>query len=147
MKRFQVSSGYRQFYVADVGLDPDAPEDWTDDHCTQRHNTLQHITALCPEGDITARVISCGPDDVYPEMPDTAEFEVETEIEVKSGKIGVFGWPRELEDEYPVEPGIYRILFRGYALAKIASQEDYYGVEIRRKVPNKAREADSHPHQ
>jgi len=34
----------------------------------------------------------------------TAEFEVETEIEVKSGKIGVFGWPRELEDEYPVEP-------------------------------------------
>jgi hypothetical protein len=133
MKRFEVFSGYRQFYVADAELDPDAPEDWTDAHCAQRHNTLRHITALCPEGDISARVVSCGPEDVYPEMPDPAEFEIRTEIEVPSGKIGVYSWPRDLHDEYVVAPGVYTIWFRGYALASVDSEQDYYGVEIRKK--------------
>ncbi|CAN5457356.1 hypothetical protein BH09VER1_BH09VER1_55420 [soil metagenome] len=133
MKRFKVSAGYRQFYVADSGLEPLAPEDWTDAHLAQRHNTLKHITALCPEGDITARIVSCGPDDIYSEMPDPAEFEVETEIEIASGKIGVYGWPWELKAEYTGTPGIYIIRFRGYALSKVDCEEDYYGLEIRKK--------------
>jgi hypothetical protein len=133
MTRFKVFSGYRQFYVADAGVDADAPEDWTDDHIAQRHNTLKHITALCPEGDISARIICCGPEDVYPEMADPAEFDVQTEIEVPSGRIGVYGWPRELRDEYVASPGWYTIHFRGYCLAKVDSEQDYYGVEIRKK--------------
>lgn len=133
MKRFEVYSGYRQFYVADAQLDQDAPEEWTDAHCAQRHNTLQHIAALCPEGDITARIVTCGPDDDYPQMADPPEFEVRTEIDVHSGKIGVYGWPRDLHDEYAVMPGTYTIFFRGYALAKIDTEQDYYGVEIRKK--------------
>jgi hypothetical protein len=91
MKRFDVFSGYHQFHVMDAGLDPPAPEEWTDEHVAQRHNTLRHITALCLEGDISARVVSCGPDDNYPAMSDPAEFEVRTEIEVVSGRIGVYG--------------------------------------------------------
>jgi len=133
MKHFEVFSGYHQFYVADAGLDPDAPENWTDAHIAQRHNTLPHIAALCPEGNVTARVVSCGPSDIYPVMPDPVAFEVQTEIEVKSGRLGVFGWPRELEDEYTVDPGIYSICFRGYALDKVNIQQDYYGVEIRKR--------------
>jgi hypothetical protein len=133
MKRIEVFSAYRQFYIADAGLDPDAPEDWTDAHVAQKHNTLRHITALCPEGDITARIVCCGPNDDYPEMPDSAEFEVQTEIEILTGKIGIYGWPRELADEYLVTPGVYSILFRGYALDKVESEADYYGVEIRQK--------------
>lgn len=135
MKRFDVYSGYRQFYVADSGLDPEAPENWNDTHIAQRHNTLKHITALCTVGDISARVISCGPDDVCPTLPDQPEFEVSTEIEVATGKLGVFGWPRELKDEYNVNPGRYEIRFRGYALDKVDEEQDYYVVEIRRK-PN-----------
>jgi hydrogenase maturation factor len=38
-----------------------------------------------------------------------------------------------LKDEYAVSPGIYTIVFRGYALDKVDSEEDYYGVEIRKK--------------
>ena len=134
MKQFEVYSGYRQFYVADAGLDPAAPEIWNDTHVAQRHNTLQHIVALCPEGDITARIISCGPEDTCPILPDRPEFEVRTEIEIKTGKLGVFGWPHELKDEYLVEPGTYAIFFRGYALSKVADEQDYYVVEIRRKA-------------
>jgi hypothetical protein len=133
MKRFKVFSGYQQLYVMDAELYPPAPEEWTDEHVAQRHNTLRHITALCTEGDISARVVSCGPDDDYPAMPDRAEFEVRTEIEVVSGRIGVYGWPDELNDEYAVLPGIYTIVFRGYALDKVDSEEDYYGLEIRKK--------------
>lgn len=133
MKRFEVFSGYRQFYVADAGLNPDAPEEWTDEHCAQRHNTLPHIVALCPEGDISARIICCGPDDPYPDMPAPAEFEVLTKIDVPSGRIGIYGWPRELYDEYSVDPGNYTIRFRGYSLDKVESEGDYYGVEIRKE--------------
>ena len=134
MKQFKVFAGYRQFYVADAELEPSPPEDWTDTHGEQRHNTLQHITALCPENDMSARIICCGPDDEYPALPHPAEFEVHTEIEVPSGRIGVYGWPWELEDEYHVESGTYAICFRGYALDQMETQEDYYGVHIRRKA-------------
>jgi hypothetical protein len=116
MKRFTVYSGYSQFYVADVGLEPEAPVDWTDLHVEQRHNTLTHITALCPEGDITARIISYGPGDDLPLLDDPAEFEVVTEITVTSGQVGVYGWPWELEDVYSVEPGVYTVIFRGFRL-------------------------------
>jgi hypothetical protein len=133
MKRFKVFSGYQQFYVADAGLEPAAPEDWNDAHCQQRHNTLQHIAALCPEGDISARIISWGPDDETPPLDDPAEFEVQTQIEVPSGRIGVYGWPWELEDEYNVSPGTYMISFRGYRLDRVEAQEDYYVVQIRKK--------------
>lgn len=135
MKRFEVYSGYQQFYVGDAGLNPDAPEDWTDVHVAQRHNTLRHIVALCTEGDITARIISCGPDDVLPDLANNPEFEVHTEIEVTTGRIGVFGWPSEMKDEYVVNPGMYSIIFCGYALDKVDNEDDYYTVEIRRK-PN-----------
>lgn len=35
-------------------------------------------------------------------------------------------------DEYSTVPGIYTIQFRGYALAGVDSEQDYYGVEIRK---------------
>lgn len=133
MKRFEAYSGYRQFYVADAGLMPPAPEDWTDTHIQQRHNTLQHITALCPEGDVSARIVSCGPEDPEPEVAGSRDFEVETAIEIKTGRIGVFEWPAEPQDEYTVPPGIYRIVFRGYDIAKVDSEEDFYVVLIRSK--------------
>ena len=134
MKRFKISTAYRQFYVADAGLEPLAPEEWNDTHCQQRHNTLEHIAALCPEGDISARVISCGPAEEPPTLPDPVEFEVLTEIQVPSGRIGVYGWPWELKDEYQVPPGTYTIYFRGYALDRVEGEEDYYVVQIRRKA-------------
>jgi len=132
MKRFQVFSGYRQFYVADSGLSPNAPEEWKDIHVQQRHNTLKNITALCPEGDITARIISCGPQDEMPLLYDVADFEVKTAIEIETGKVGVYGWPWELQDEYVVESGTYNILFTGYATAQVEDEKDYYVVQIQK---------------
>jgi len=130
--RFEVFSGYRQFYVADIGLNPAAPEEWTDEHVAQRHNTLKNITALSPEGDITARIISCGPGENAPEESNEPDFEVRTCIEITSGKIGVLGWPNELQDHYVVDPGTYIIVFKGYQANKVDVQEDYYVVRIER---------------
>lgn len=130
MHRFEVFSGYRQFYVADIDLSPPAPEDWTDEHVKQRHNTLRNITALCPEGDITARIISCGLGEIVSEESNAPDFEVRTRIEVPSGKIGVFGWPWKLQDSYDVAPGSYDVVFKGYQINKVEEQEDYYVVRI-----------------
>jgi hypothetical protein len=136
MRRFKVDSCYRQFYVADIDLDPRAPEDWSEEHVRQRHNTLKNITALCPEGDQTARIISCGLGEIAPEESGQPDFEVRTCIEVPSGKIGVFGWPWELQDQYVVTPGICDIIFKGYQTSKTDEQEDYYVVRIDQRLKN-----------
>jgi hypothetical protein len=55
---------------------------------------------------------------------------VNTKVEVESGKIGIFGWPRERLEEYSVHPGVYIIRFTGYNLAAIDTEGDYYVVEV-----------------
>ncbi len=140
MRRFEVYSAYRQFYVADREVEPSAPEDWTEEHVRQRHNSLKNITALCPEGDITARIISCGLSETAPEEVNAADFEVRTRIEIPSGKVGVFGWPWELEDEYEVIPGTYEVVFKGFRTNKVEEEEDFYVVRLeypclQKKIP------------
>ena len=129
MKTHTVDSSYRQIYVADAGLDPDAPEEWNDDDIQQRYNALNNIVALCPDGDITARVICIPPNEKY-KSDVSPEFEVNTQIEIETGRLGVFGWPRETLEEYSVTPGHYRIRFTGYNLAEIDTKGDYYVVEF-----------------
>jgi len=130
MKTFIADSNYHQFYVADRDLEQDAPEEWTDEGVNNHHLTARHIAALSPVGDIDARIISCGPCDPIPDFPDSADFEVRTQIEVPSGKVGIYGWPWELEDHYDIPPGICDILFRGYATARTEEKADYYLVKI-----------------
>ena len=124
-----VDSSYKQFYVADIGLDPDAPEEWTDVHIEQRFNAQKNIVALCPEGDISARIISVPPGQKY-EGVVVPEFKVSTEIIIESGKLGVFGFPWELLEEYEVQPGKYKINFSGFLLEKVNEEADYYVVEV-----------------
>jgi hypothetical protein len=130
MKRYEVSSDYRQFYVADAELQPSAPEDWDDNHVEQRHNTLENIAALCPEGDISARIISCGPADGPPVLEHEADFRVLTDILCPSGRVGVYGWPWELMDEYRIAPGRCLIEFTGHMTAKVDQELDYYVVRV-----------------
>jgi hypothetical protein len=132
MNRFTVFSGYRQFYVADAELEPSAPEVWTDEHVEQKYNTNQYITALCPDGDISARIIVCGPNEVIPEFSETPDFEAQTAIEILSGKIGVFEWPWELQIQYEVPPGHYAIIFTGFNTEKVDQEEDFYLVHIKK---------------
>lgn len=129
MKTHTINSTYRQFYVADADLDPDAPEEWNDEHIKQRYNALQNIVALCTGGDISARVICMQPGEKY-QSELQVEFQVITEIEIESGKLAVYEWPRELMEEYSVTPGIYQIRFTGYNLSAIDSEGDIYVVEF-----------------
>ena len=138
MNAYVVDSTYRQFYVADAGLDPDAPEDWNDSHVQQRYNALEHIVALCPQGGIAARIVCFPPGERYLGAYD-AGFEVITQVTIETGRLGVFGWPREALQEYTVEPGLYKIRFCGYKLDEVEYEDDFYVVEFER-----AKQADSH---
>ena len=50
MKTHAVDSSYRQFYVADAGLDPDAPEVWRDEDVQQRFNALKISLRFAQKG-------------------------------------------------------------------------------------------------
>lgn len=130
MKRFVVDSGYRQFYVADSVLEPLAPEEWNDTHTAQRFNRLENIVALCPEGDITARIISIGPGDEFPVFENKPDFEIEVSIDVPNGKVGIYGWPWEKRNEYEVDPGNVLVRFFGYAIDRVKEEEDFYVVQV-----------------
>ena len=130
MKKFISDNTYHQFYVADREIEQDAPTEWTDDDVARRHLTSKYISALCPEGDIDATIFSCGPDDPFPHFPDNPDYEVMTHIETPSGKIGIYGWPWELEDQYDFPPGICDIHFQAFAVDKADEQGDYYLVKV-----------------
>ncbi|MEW6687420.1 MAG: hypothetical protein AB1393_14645 [Candidatus Edwardsbacteria bacterium] len=131
MKKHTITSAYRQFYVADVGLNPPAPEEWNDEHVRQRYNADKNIVALCPEGDLTARIICIPPGKSY-ENEKEPEFEVNTQVTIETGKLGVMEWPWEKIEKYNVDPGVYFIRFSGFNLAGVDDQEDYYIVEFKR---------------
>ena len=130
MKEFLADSNYHQFYVADRELEPDAPTEWSDDDVNNHHLTQDHISALCPESDIDAKIFSCGKDDPIPEFPDKPDYEVRTQIKVPSKKVGIYGWPWELEDQYDLDSEICHILFRGYKTELKDEEQDYYMVYI-----------------
>ena len=130
MKQFLTDSNFHQFYVADREMEPEAPTAWTDDDVAARHLTLVNIAALCPESDIDARVTSCGPGDPEPDFPDQPDFEVVTSIKTPSRRVGIYGWPWELEDEYDLETDDCAIVFRGFATEQKDDGKDYYYVRV-----------------
>jgi hypothetical protein len=143
MKTFVVDSNYHQFYVADVELEPDAPTEWTDDDVEKHHLTARNIAALSPVNDIVARITSCGPEDTLPDFPDKPDFEVLTEIEIPSGKVGIYGWPFELQDQYSIAPGKCEILFRSFATDRVEQDGDYYLVQVKPKKVEPVRPANA----
>ena len=130
MKQFIADSTYHQFYVADRILEPEAPTEWTDKDVEARHVTLENIVALSPESDLDARITSCGPGDVEPTFPDEPDFELITQIIAPSRKVGIYGWPWELEDEYEIGSEECEITFRGFALERKEEDGDYYLVKV-----------------
>jgi len=129
MKQHTINSIYRQFYIADANLNPMAPEDWTDEHILQRHNTLKNITALCPEGDISARIKVIGPY-LIEDIPNNFNWMIGTNIEIESGEIGVYEWPYELIEKFKINNGIVTIHFYGFNIEKVDEELDYYIVVI-----------------
>ena len=128
MKSISVSGSYKQFYVADIDINPMAPEIWTDENVAQRHNCGQGIVALSPDNDIQAQIKVFW----FDEKPSISKYDfmIETKLNVTGNNIGVLGWPWELQDSREVTPGEYIITFSGHCIDRIDSNEDYYIVWI-----------------
>jgi hypothetical protein len=124
-----INSIYKQFYVADLALNPPAPEEWTDEDVARRYNSEENIVALCPEGDVTARIVVVPPGSTY-DSEALSDFEVSAQVSIESGKLGVLEWPWELVQEFDVVPGKYQITYRGYDTHLAQTEGDYYVVEI-----------------
>lgn len=131
MKQFLIDNAYRQFYVADRVMEPEAPTQWHDSDIAARHLAEESIVALCPSGEFIAKVFSCGPQDPEPGFPDDPDFEVRVWIRVPSKRVGIFGWPWELMAQYELDSSDCVIRFQGFAIDKIESEEDYYLVQIK----------------
>lgn len=145
MKTYEVDSTYRQVYVADLELEPPAPEDWTEEHVRLRYYALDYIVALSLVSEIVARITSHGPQDTVVETDDRADFDIETQIDIPSGKIGVYGWPWELQDSYTMAPGKATIRFRGFRTSNADNGLDYYIIEIKKAEPSDAHQALDQP--
>ena len=129
MKEFEVYSGYRQFYVADIDLNPGAPEEWTEQNILERHLPEENLAAFVPENDISAHIFAFGPGEVISDFG-PADFQVTTTILVPSRKVGVLGWPWELKDSYTLNEKTCHIRFSGYKTDLVGENQDFYTLEV-----------------
>lgn len=52
----EIFADYHQFYVWDGGVNPQAPEDWTDEDVTKRAKMAEHVFVVCPVRNMTVPV-------------------------------------------------------------------------------------------
>ena len=55
-KAFELFADYHQFYLWDPGMNPNAPEDYTDEDVQRRIKTGPHVFVIQPERNMTVAV-------------------------------------------------------------------------------------------
>ena len=111
----QVFADYNQFYVQDGGINPMAPDDWTDQDVESRAKVADYVVVVCPIRNTTVPVeielFSTAPmvDDV------AADHVVECGLSLPTGHLQIFECTGVAVLNWQVEPGTYdvRLLYFG----------------------------------
>ena len=106
----EVFADYHQFYVWDAGMDPVAPEDWSDRDVANRAKTAEHVLVVCPVRNMTVPVrIS-----LYAKEPafDLSLYDhvVRASVALPTGQLQVHECTGSEVLAWKVEPGTYRVL-------------------------------------
>ncbi len=117
-----------QFYVADIDIDPLAPEDWTENDIQRHYAQCPGIVALSPMNDMVAKVNVHW----FEVVPDgfKADFIAHAELKVTGKRIGIMGWPWEEVEVRDVTPGEYKLIFSGHDIDLVEDDGDYYNLWI-----------------
>lgn len=134
-KDYEIFINYRQFYLMDAKVFPDAPSDYTDFDMRCRIKAAKNIIAVVPERDMIIPVrleIS----DSAPPGDDFAAWNhiAEASLDLPSGRLLLDECCGERIDEISITPGSYRIRAYYGNLDKLSDDEmggeDHYKLVI-----------------
>lgn len=113
--KFEVLADYHQFYVWDSGVNPEAPEDYTDEDVSRMVKVAKNVVVVQPVRDLDVPVeLELCPSDPGCELA-TWDHVVECSVEIPSGKLQVHECTGGAVFDAAIAPGNYRVrvLFAG----------------------------------
>ncbi|MEQ1596231.1 MAG: hypothetical protein ABL985_14170 [Casimicrobium sp.] len=133
-KSIQVFADYHQFYLQDGGINPPAPETWTDDDITNRGKVAENVVVVCPLRNTTVpvelKVLSTEP----PEDRASADHLINCCLSLPTGHLQIHECTGGPVLDLQVTPGMYRVRlsYRGLASISVSGEdgEDSYKIEL-----------------
>jgi hypothetical protein len=106
---FQLFADYHQFYLWDAGMDPQAPEDYTDADIQRRMKTGEHVVVIQPARNMTVPV-EVEIHDAEPSFDrDDWDHIAEASLHLPTGQLQVHECTGGSVAEFRVAPGWYRV--------------------------------------
>ncbi len=106
---FELFADYHQFYLWDRGMDPEAPEDYTNEDTRHRIKTGPHVLVIQPERNMTVAVEVEIHDAEPPCDADRWDHIAEASLHLPTGQLQVHECTGGAVADFSVEPGWYRV--------------------------------------
>ncbi|MFO1043473.1 MAG: competence protein ComJ [Planctomycetaceae bacterium] len=133
-KALKVFADYHQFYVQDGGINPPAPEDWTDEDIEQRCKVEENIVVVCPLRNRTVPVEVVLHQKEPACQPMDWDHIVECSLELPTGHLQVHECTGSAVLDWNVPAGTYvvRLLYGGLETIDDSGMvgSDHYKVEL-----------------
>jgi hypothetical protein len=140
-RKVGVFADYHQFYVQDGGVNPPAPENWTDADIENRCKVAENVVVVCPLRDMTVPVEVAVYESEPKFDPDSVDHAAECSLSLPTGNLQVHECTGGPVMSLEVQPGSYRVRLSFRGLASISEDglegSDSYKVEL---WPGAARE-------
>jgi hypothetical protein len=108
-KAFELFADYHQFYLWDRGMDPKAPEDYTDDDVRRRIKTGLHTVVIQPERNMMVAVEVEIHDSEPDYDPEEWDHIAEASLHLPTGHLQIEQCTSGIVGDFRVEPGWYRV--------------------------------------
>lgn len=133
-RHVDVFADYHQFYVQDGGINPPAPEGWTDEDIANRCKVAENVVVVCPLRNMAVPVEVT----VYESEPQrdspTPDHAAECSLNLPTGHLQVHECTGGPVLDLMISPGTYRVRIVYQGLASIAADglegSDSYKVEL-----------------
>lgn len=133
-KSYSIFADYRQFYLWDKGVGPDAPTDYTDEDVEKRIKVAPNVVVIQPERNmdvpVEVEVLDCAP------CPDLEHWDhvVEASLELPSGQLEIHECTGGPIDQLSLPSGSYRVRAHYGALSELSADgldgNDHYKLVI-----------------
>jgi Competence protein J (ComJ) len=130
----EVFADYHQFYVQDGGINPPAPEEWTDEDIENRCKTAENVVVVCPLRNMTVPVELVVHDSAPPAHSSAPDHAVECSLALPTGHLQLHECTGGQVLNLQVPPGNYRVRLTYRGLDSISKSglegNDSYEIEL-----------------
>ncbi|MCZ8081421.1 MAG: competence protein ComJ [Rhodobacteraceae bacterium] len=130
----EVFADYHQFYVQDGGINPPAPENWTDEDIANRSKAENNVVVVCPLRSMTVAVAVELHDSEPKTETDQSDHVVECSLDLPTGHLHVHECTGGPVLDWEIPAGSYRVRLSFAGLKSISENglegDDSYKVEL-----------------